>query len=133
MSLEANKAIVRRLFDEVINRGLLDAVDELFGPAHVHYLGAQEFHGPAGARTLFANIRTTFPDCHMTIDALLAEGDQVVASFTSRGTHAPTGHAVDYTGIDIFRLADGKIVERRGLVDTATLQQQVRGGAPARP
>src|SRR5919107_3395283 len=116
MSLEANKAVVQRLFDEVINRGQLDAVNDLFGPGHVHYLGAQIFHGPEGARTLFANIRTMFPDCQMTIDELLAEGDKVMASFTARGTHAPTGHAVDYTGIDIFRLADGKIVERRGLV-----------------
>ena len=90
MSLEANKAVVRRLFDEVINRGQLDAVDEIFSPAHVHYLGTQEFH-------------------------------------------APTGHAVNYTGIDIFRLVDSKIVERRGLVDTTTLQQQVRGEAAAKP
>jgi ketosteroid isomerase-like protein len=133
MSLEANKAVIRRLFDEVINRGHLDTVQELFGPGHVHYVGAQEFHGPEGARALFANVRTMFADGRMTIDELLAEGDKVMASFTARGTHAATGHALDYTGIDIFRLADGKIVERRGIVDMATFQQQVRGEATAKP
>src|SRR5215213_8595353 len=75
VSLDENKAVVRRLFDEVINAGRLDAVKDLFGPDHIHHFSHRQYHGPGGARDLFAGVRRTFPACQMTIDTLVAEGD----------------------------------------------------------
>jgi len=131
MSLEANKAVVRRLVEEVFNQGRLDAVHELFGPGHIHHVGARQFRGPDGARAVFAGIQAQFPEYQMTIDDLVAEGDRVVASFSVRASHGMIGREIAYTGIDIYRLADGKIVERRGLVDTAAIEAQLRGDDPA--
>jgi predicted ester cyclase len=131
MSVEANKAVVRRLVEEVFNQGRLDAVHELFGPGHVHHVGAREFRGPDGARVVVAGIHAQFPEYRMTIDDLVAERDRVVASFSVRAAHGMTGRAVAYSGIDIYRLADGKIIERRGLIDTAAIEAQLRGDDPA--
>jgi predicted SnoaL-like aldol condensation-catalyzing enzyme len=127
--LDANKAVVRRLFDEVINQGKLEVVDDLFGPQHVHHFPHRDYHGPQGARELFAGIRQTFPVCHMAIDDMIAEGEMVAVRFTARVTHGATGKRATYEGADFFRLADGKIVERHGLVDMQSLQQQLSDGS----
>jgi predicted ester cyclase len=127
MSLDAQKAVVRRLFDVVINQGKLEVVDDLFGPQHVHRFPHRAYHGPQGVRELFAGIRQTFPECHMAIDDMVAEGETVAVRFTARVTHGATGKRAAYEGVDFFRFADGKIVERRGLVDMQSLQQQLSG------
>ncbi len=125
MSLEANKAIVQRLFAEVINRRQLDGVDGLFAPGHIHHFPDRTFQGPEGVKTLFAGIHDTFPECEMDIEDMIAEGDKVAVRFTARATHGATGKRVTYTGMDFFRIEDGKIVERRGEVDMLRLQQQL--------
>lgn len=118
MSAEANKSIVRRLFD-AFNQGNLGALDELIAADHVdHTPFPVRTPGREGWKQTVAMLRAAFPDMHQTIDDLLADGDKVVARWTGRGTHqgpyrgvAPTGKSVSITGIHISRLADGKIVE----------------------
>jgi predicted ester cyclase len=73
------------------------------------------------------------PDYHVTIEDMLAEGDQVVVRFSFTGTHtgadfiglAPSGKQVNVTGISIFRLANGKIIEHRAEEDQLGLLQQL--------
>ena len=72
------------------------------------------------------------PDLHLAIDDLFAEGDRVVFRVTIRGTHqgafmgaAPTGKQITATAVDIARLADGRIVEHWGQMDTLDLMQQL--------
>jgi predicted ester cyclase len=95
-------------------------------------------HGLEDFKGYVRSVRAAFPDFHNTIQDLIAEGDRVVARLTYRGTHggelfgiAPTGRHVVYTGIAIFRLTGGKIVDGWVLGDALGLMQQMRT-TPAR-
>ena len=81
-------------------------------------------------RAAGAMMRAAFPDWHSELHALVAEGDIVVERFTATGTQqgevmgvAPTGRAVSLPGINIFRLRDGRIVERWGRLDELGLSR----------
>ena len=106
MSAE-NKAVVRRLFQEVWNRGNLDVAEELFAPDYVNH-SRQPAGFPPGVRALkqlVSSVRGTFPDFQMTLEDLIAEEDKVVARWKAAGNMATL------TEIGIFRIDDGKIVE----------------------
>ena len=136
MSTEENKASVRRAIEEGANQGNLAVFDETTAPNWV-------YHDPAnpGVRTLedykrfITETRRAFPDFHMTIEDLIAEGDQVVMRATFRGTntgdietpmHIPaTGKQVTMTGISIVRYAGGKAVEVWTQGDSLGLLQQL--------
>lgn len=112
MSVEANKALVRRLVEEVWNRESRAAAEELLLPERVDRQLA-----------IVAWARSSRPDLHYTIEDIFAEGDRVAIRYTSSGTHtapwthpdtgpiAPTGKLVTNTAISIFHLANGTIVE----------------------
>ena len=112
---EANKAVVRRLVNEVLNGGHLEVIDELYAPELA----------PA-ARRWIAPFRASFPDVHMEIVELIAEGDTVVGRFTCSATHlgqwlgqAPTGRRFERVDeVGIFRLRDGRIADAWSLEDT---------------
>ena len=81
--------------------------------------------------------RVAFPDFHHTVEDLVAEGDKVVPRLTLRGTHQgdfqglpPTGKQVTFSGINVMRLEDGKIVEHWSIGDTLGMLQQL-GAIPA--
>ena len=128
MSIEDNKAIIRLLF-EAFNRENLAIVDEVFSPHFVDHSTPDQPVGPQGVKDYFMSIHTGFPDMHVAVDALIAEGDQVAVRTIWRGTHlgeyegvAATGGQVMRTLIQIFRIEDGKIVEEwnegGGLLDS---------------
>jgi steroid delta-isomerase-like uncharacterized protein len=139
MSIEENKALVRRLVEGVWTTGNLDAADALLAPNMVDH--AAQMGGGLGDREGFKNqvrmFRSAFPDGHTRIDDMIAEGDKVVLRWTDGGTHrgefmgiAPTGRPVTITGIDIYRIADGKIVEYWCNEDELGLLRQL-GAIPA--
>ena len=119
---EANKTVVRRLIDEVLNGGRLEVIDELYAPELV----------PA-ARRWIGPFRVSFPDVHMEIVELIAEGDKVVGRFTCSATHlgawlgqAPTGRRFERVDeVSIFRFRDGKIVQVWSLEDNLGRLQQL--------
>jgi|SRR5579859_433930 len=118
MSSEENKAIIRRVIAEIINQGKLDVIDELFAPDFVDRSTEEQAPGPEGVRQFVSAMRADFPDLAIRIDDLIAEGDKVVIRTTWQGTHqggyagvAPTGRQIKRTMIQIFRLADGRLVE----------------------
>jgi predicted ester cyclase len=120
--IEANKMVVRRLVAEVLNGGHLEVIDELYTPELA----------PA-ARRWIAPFRASFPDVHMEIVELIAEGDTVAGHFTCSATHlgewlgqAPTGRRFERVDeISIFRFRDGKIVHAWSLEDTRSRLQQL--------
>jgi steroid delta-isomerase-like uncharacterized protein len=135
--LEANKQIVLRFYDELWNRGNFDAADELVAEDYVRHdlRPAEAPPGPAGQSAVAKRFRAAFPDVHLQVEALVAEGEIVVARWTISGTHtgawggiAPTGRSVRFTGVNFFRLADGKIAEIWNVRDDLGLREQV--GAP---
>jgi len=129
MSTEDNKVIVRRFYDEAINKKNLAAIDEFVDPNVIDHSGLPG--GIEGVKQLSSFILTAFPDLHLTVEDQIAEGDKVVSRLTWRGTHQgefmgilPTGKQVTITSIEIVRLADGKVVEHWNVVDNlGTLQQ----------
>jgi predicted ester cyclase len=117
-TLEDNKALIRHLFEEAIHRGNLAIVNEVFSAGFVDHSTPGQPAGPGGVRDYFAAIRSGFPDVQVALEDVLADGDKVVVRTTWRGTHrgsyqsiAPTGKPAMRTLIQIFRIADGVIVE----------------------
>lgn len=117
-----NKAVVRRLVDEVLNGGRLDAIGELYAP---------EF--APDAREWIAPFQVSFPDMRMEIIELIAEGDTVAGRFTCSGTHlgawlghAPTGRRFEKVDeASFFRLRNGRIVRAWGVEDTLGRLEQL--------
>ena len=118
MSAE-NKEIVRRHTQEYWNEGRLDLASELHAPDLVfHDPTSGVLHGSEAYDQFVTMFRTAFPDMQFTTEDLIAEGDKVVGRWSCVGTHQgelmgipPTGKQIKTTGIDIFRLSGGKIVE----------------------
>jgi hypothetical protein len=87
---------------------------------------------------LFSSLHAAFPDLHIDVEDMIAEGDKVVARVTASGTHqgefmgiAPTGNRVEFSAIDIARIAEGKIVEHWSNSDQLGMMQQL--GVMERP
>ena len=136
---EENKALVRRYFEEIWDKGNLDLAEELFATNFVRYgPTATEgvVRGLEGFKRLVSMYRNAFPDLHIPIEDLLGEGDRVVTRWTARGTHqgelmgiAPTGNQASVTGIIVDRISGGKIEEEWVDYDTLHLMQQI-GAVP---
>lgn len=128
-SIESNKAIVRKLFEEAVNKGNLDLLQDLFAAS---YTGPQGEKGAAGFRATIEPLLKAFPDIHYTIKDLVAEDDKVVAHWTWKGTQTgpfrnipATGKAVSNEGIAVFVLKDGKIVSASTQTDRLGFLQGV--------
>jgi len=129
---EANKALERRVFEEIWNQGLLEVADEVFAPGAVLQLGTDELPGPEGFKQYVADYRAAFPDIHWTVEDQVAEGDMVVTRLTGTGTHLgemmgipPTEVHVTATAIATVRIAEGRIQESWSSWDALGLMQQL--------
>ena len=128
--LEENKALVRRVLEEITRDGP-DAIDRFYSP-DVIYHGIQESIGAEAVKELISTYVGAFSDRQMTIEDIIAEGDKVVARFHVEITHtrdlmgiAPTGKRIQIAGIVICRIRDGKIVEEWERVDELGMMQQL--------
>lgn len=138
MSVEENKAIVRRLLEEGWNTWNLDILLESHAPDFVNHIRLPEDPaGHEGLRQTYAEWRRGFPDWFIMLDAMIAEGDDVVTRLTARGTHsgefmgiAPTGKRVIVTAIEIFRVVNGKVTAFWANMDEVNLLQTIGAIAP---
>ena len=115
---EANKALIRRLFEEGFHSGKLAVVDGIFHPNFVDRSTPEQPPGTEGVKDYISMVRTGFPDISITIEDLVAEEERVVVRTTLRGTHlgeyegiAPTSKQVTRSMIQIFHVKDGKLLE----------------------
>ena len=130
---EANKAAIRRLYNQVYNEGDIGLIDEMYSlDVELHISGIPEDpFGPQPIKELATMTRTAFPSVHVTIDDLVAADDKVVASVSFNGAfqgafngHSPRANLSWWRRIDIYRLANGVIVEQWGdRYDYTTLQR----------
>jgi steroid delta-isomerase-like uncharacterized protein len=138
MSVEANKAIARRYFEELLNKGTLAVADEILATNIIVHSSFQTFiHGVENAKQSMAGFRAAFPDQHFTIEDEIGEGDKVVVRYVYRGTHqgefqgiAPTGKQVTIAGIAIYQITGGRIEKVWVASDSLGLMQQL-GVVPA--
>lgn len=136
--LETNKTIARRFCHDIWGKGDLAAADELIAENLVDNNPAPgQGPGREGHKQVLLAFRSAFPDLSFTTDDIIAEGDKVVLRFTARGTHQgdlmgipATGKAITMSGIEILRIADGRIAERWSQEDEMGLMQQL-GVIPA--
>ena len=120
---ESTKAVVRRLVDEVMNGGRIELIDELYSAELA-----------PGARRWITPFRAAFPDVHMQVIDLIAEGDKVVGRFTCSATHRglwrghpPTGRQFhNVAEVYIFTIRDSKITNAWGLEDIYSRMKQLR-------
>ena len=131
MSVEENKENVRRMNDEVFNKGNLVLVDELLVPDFVLH-ATQEVKGPEALKQYVATTRNSFPDLHITIEDMVAEGDMVAIQYMMRGTFtgkwgdiAPTGKQMALPHAGFARFKDGKQVEVWPYMDSLAMYQQL--------
>jgi predicted ester cyclase len=119
VGLAENKALQRRIVDEVINRKNLDLADELFAEDHqLHPETAGVGRGPEGMKRAFASLHEEFPDVRVEIESMVAEGDVVAVRLAFSGTHAPTGERATWPEMVFTRFAEGKAIESWELTDT---------------
>ena len=133
---EANAALVRRLYEEIINHGDQSALSDVIAPDFIDHIPqpmpGQPATGLKAIQWFIDTARAAVPDLQATIEDLIAEGDKVAIRVTWRGTQRgrllgadPTGKKVCFTGIDIARIAEGKIVEHWGQVDVLQVVAQL--------
>jgi len=127
---EQNKELVRRYFAEIWSGGNYNAADDLVGGGQPASTGMPM--NPDGIKHVASLFRTAFPDIKYDLALLVAEGDIVMAHWKAKGTHKgmfrgvePTGKEITYQGFDVYRVVNGKLVERWGLNDDLGLLQQL--------
>jgi steroid delta-isomerase-like uncharacterized protein len=134
MSDEEVRDLAVRFTEKAWNEGQLDLIDELFAADYVGHDAPrpEPVHGREGMKDFLRMYRVAFSDAHITLDDIIVQGDKVVTRWTGRGTHdgdlmgiAPTGKPVVFTGIRIFRVADGQIAEGWVNWDTFGLMRQL--------
>jgi steroid delta-isomerase-like uncharacterized protein len=132
MSTEENKALVRGFYEAWSTQGVA-AFDQFCAPSFVdHALPPGVPPTLAGAKMAVAVLATAFPDLRTTAEELVAEGDTVVGRMYCSGTHLgdfqgvpPTGKHVKIASFDMFRIADGKLVEHWSVSDSLSMLQQL--------
>jgi len=128
-----HKQLVQRFYEEVVNAGDIDKIDELVAEDFVEH---EEFPGISsdreGVKEFFRLLRGAFPDVHFTAEDVIADGELVASRFTMTGTHdgeymgvPATNKQVKVSGIDVLRVRDGKCVEHWGQFDAMGLMQQL--------
>ncbi len=133
MSVEDNKRVVRSLADEGFKAGNLDAVARYISPTLVdHNPFPGQAPGPDGVKAVVTMFHEAFPDVQFTNHHIFGEGDLVADHWHMEGTHhgpfmglPPTQKRVSVSGIEVFRVKDGKIVERWAEIDQLGLMRQL--------
>lgn len=132
MSTEENKNIVRRFFEVGPSKGDLDEVNHLLAPGFALHVPLPCSPGAQGINEVIVACRSAFQDLNVTVEDMVAEGDRVAARFTAHGLHKgvfmglpPTDKPISMTGIEIFRLEEGKIAEIWGEANLLGLMQQL--------
>lgn len=119
MTPSENKAVARRVLDDLVSQGRLEVVDEIYAPAF-------ELHDPTsgltittheGVKDLTRAMRSASPDLRITIEEEIAEADAVVHRWTAHGTAPKTGKYLSTPGISIYHLRDGRIVSEYVIPD----------------
>ena len=135
---EQNKAINRRIMEEIITGGNIALIDELLAEGFVdHNMMPGQAPGREGLKQMFSMIRAAFPDLKMPVEDQIAEGDLAADRFVMTGTHRgdfmgipASGEQIRATGILIHRIANGKVLEHRKEFDAMGFMQQL-GAIPS--
>jgi steroid delta-isomerase-like uncharacterized protein len=131
-----SKTISRRFFEEILSKGDLELVNELFTADYNAHTPIGVFEGIEGARQFVIRLREAFPDLDAKVEDQVVEGDKIANLWSAQGTHQgdfggipATGRKMETSGITMFRIADGKVLESWGFADLMGMMKQL-GAAP---
>ena len=130
---EKNKLVFQRFYQEVLNQGNFDVIDEVVDPNVIsHHPIPGQAPGAAGLKEALTGFKKAFPDLRNVAEDMIAEADKVVGRFTVTGTHQaefmgypPTGKQFTYEEVIIVRLKAGKIVEHWAVADVLAMMEQL--------
>ncbi len=134
MSIESNRKLMRRYFEEVWNQGNISVLDEIIDPSFINHTPStpEPIMGPDDLKPVVIILRAGFPDLKFTIEDEIYEGDKVVVRCTMQGTHLghlfgipPTGKFMRVNQIQIDRIVGDKIVEHWRVTDELAMYRQV--------
>jgi steroid delta-isomerase-like uncharacterized protein len=134
MATEESKALVRRFYEEVWDRGNSNFAFEVFADDYARhdFRRTDTLPGPAGQKKIADDFRAAFPDLRVTVDLIIGEGDFVVGRWTATGTHSgpwggiePSGRRITFSAANIFRFEDGKVAEIWNHRDDLGLREQL--------
>ncbi len=133
MSVEENKAMYRRLIDEVFTQGKYAVIDEVVSPDFVEHAPLPvQATGREAPKQFAAMILSAFPNISFTVEQVVGEGDDVFARIGAKGTNTgsfmgmpPTGKQVTIEFMDLCRFSGGKVVEHWGVADNLGMMQQL--------
>jgi steroid delta-isomerase-like uncharacterized protein len=132
MSVDENKALVRRFFALGPSQGDLKAAGDLLASDFALHVPLPCSPGVQGMNEVISACRAAFEHLDVTVETMVAEGEMVAARFTARGIHKgtfmglpATGKSITMTGIEIFRIENGKIAELWGEANLLGLMQQL--------
>ena len=143
MSLEENKALVRRFNHEAFHEGDVSATERHLAPDFMNHVSGKR--GAEDMQRIIRYVRGIFPDGRAEVDLEIAEGDLVAQLITSTGTHsgevvhtpggaiAPTGKQVSWQSVRIYRIVEGKIAEHWAVRDDLTMLRQLGAFPEAGP
>ena len=122
MTESHNKAIIRRFIEEIENTGDVSKIHEFISEDYVEVFEGERYQiGIQGAIDHVLGVRKVYPDLKLTIENQIAEGEWVVTTYSVTGTFReewfgmkPTGKPITYTGVNVDRIRDGKIIEHGG-------------------
>lgn len=129
-----NKRIMRKFVEQFWNKRKLEWADQALAPNFIRReIGSgDEYRGPAGLKAAATKWAGAFPNMHLVIDEIIAEGNCVATRWTSRGSHkgvleglAPTGKKIVVRGISTVRFANGRMIEELVAFDTLPMMQQL--------
>jgi steroid delta-isomerase-like uncharacterized protein len=134
---EQIKMLASRGIEEVWNRGNFEVVDEIIASDFAGHSSMGETHGPDEVKQFFMSLRSAFPDIKFSIEDQIAEGDMIATRWSARATHTgdfrgipATGRPGTITGVSIYRVVNGKLVEGWTNLDELGLLKQL-GVIPA--
>src|SRR4051794_13174133 len=134
MTIDHNKAAVRRWSEDLWSRGNLAVADEIVASDYVRHDPGDPFpaRGPEDIKRIVGMLRGMLPDFHIEVDAIVAEGDLVVSRYTATATDTrgymgmpATGKSIRTSAMQMFRLRDGKIVESWAVRDDLAVLRQL--------
>jgi predicted ester cyclase len=135
---EENKAVMHRFYEEWIHSGNEDVLEEIIASdCPLHFGSMFMGTGPEAFKQTRAMMYSGFPDLRFSVEEIIAEGETIAERLTARGTHqgefmgaAPTGNRVEFPGVAMVHIREGKIAEFKGMPDMLGLMQQI-GAVPA--
>jgi predicted SnoaL-like aldol condensation-catalyzing enzyme len=124
-TLDQNKQLTIRWFEQVWNHGNRDVIAQLFAPDGVLYDGSAVIRGPAEFEAFYDRLRAEFSDFHISPVLVLAEGDLACIHWNAAFKHTATDKPAHVTGTSIVRIKDGRFVEAWQNWDAAGLAAQM--------